>query len=170
LARSWFIPFEDVREKIAMRLQQARQQEINQERAKQALSALKEGEKSMQDIARSEGVSFETIRDIQRHRDTELPDKLTQELHAKLFSLPAGDFAEAASKERYLIARSINPELPETPDLSTEKRAKLIEELENVQSSLIMMTYFQDLSKDYDVQINHALLDRLYGLNTGESR
>lgn len=165
-----FIPFEEVQEKIANRLEQARKKELNQQRANQALTSLQKDTQSMEELAQDKGSTLTKLEGIKRNIGSEIPKEITQELLNQLFASDPGNYIQVTDQDRYLIGQAHNPKLPDNRDLTESEKEQLQEELQNVQSRLIMMTYFQDLTQDYKVQINNALLDQLYGLNTEASR
>ncbi|MCB9989149.1 MAG: peptidyl-prolyl cis-trans isomerase [Rhodospirillales bacterium] len=155
-----YTPFEDVKKSLRDLWVADQQQVLNKQKAQDALLALLNGEKTLSDLAKENGVSVKTY---SLSRSEEAPAPLTAAGMNELFTVKKDDAQVVSAKDGLLLGQVTTITLPDPAKADKDTINGIKDALKGSEQQAVFATYLQSLHNKYKVTINHHLLDRLYG-------
>ena len=153
-------PFDDVKGDLKKIWIADQQSVMNKQRASDALRALANGEKTMQQIA---DTYREGLRVFNLKRNEDPAEALTPSAKTKFFEIGDGDFAIATAQNGYVIGEVTAINLPDTAKLSEKELKETIETATRGTQDEFLLAWMQGLYDSAKVKINHQLLQTMYG-------
>lgn len=160
-----FKPFESVRDELARTWRDDRRQHANQLRAKDALTALESGSQTLEQVAAAHGAKLEKSVTLKRAGDP--PAVLGAQAHAAIFNAAKDGFVIAPTPDGFVIARVNTIKHPDPEKIPAAEIEKITSELARTGREELMQSFMIHLEKEKGVKLNRALLDRMYGPESG---
>lgn len=144
------------------------QREANEARAQKVLDALNAG-KSIDDVARENGASVQTLSSVNR-KDTP-PAPLNPVAAAQIFSTDVGKNFSTPVDGGFIVAQVTGMSLPPATAKPDEKELKDLEDITGRSLGQdILGQYITSLTKNQPVKINKPLLDQAYGKPSADTQ
>lgn len=154
-------PYDSVKADLSKRWIAEQQREANEALVKKVLEAVNGG-KSIEDAAKENGASVQTLSGINRKETPPAP--LTPVAAAQIFTTEKGKNFSSATPDGYIVAQVTGVDLPADTVKPDEKELKDLEDLTGRSLGQdILGQFVASLSKDKKIKINQARLKELYG-------
>lgn len=153
-------PFDEVKKNLAEIWIADQKSVLNKQRASDALRALANREKTLEQVARENGISVQTIK---MKRGDDPPKEISAPTKTKFFETPQDGYAVSGVDSGYIVGQVTSISLP---DLSKIKDTNLDETAAIATQGTrdeFLLAFLQNLYDDAKVTVNRPLLQQMYG-------
>lgn len=155
-----YTPFNEVKKDLAKIWIADQQSVLNKQRASDALRALADGSKTLDQIARENGASIQIFK-LKRAEDP--PKDLAPTAKTKFFETAQGDYAVANGTGGYVLGQVASVTLPDLANVKDKDLQDTAALATQGTRDEFLLAFLQDLYSDAKVTINRPLLQQMYG-------
>jgi peptidyl-prolyl cis-trans isomerase D len=155
-------PFEAVRSELSKTWIADQEDVLNKRRVQDIIMALQASDITMEQAAKEHGAS---VKNLTMDNSEQAKEPMTDALQKLLFGTDAGTFQFAPIKDGYAIAIVTDVKIPDSAKADKGALDVLAKSARQNTQNEIFQILFNQLHDKHGVEINRAVLDKMYGQN-----